>query len=400
MQVTVLAGRLVEAKAALDKLVRRAAKFGDVVSYKVGQAYVEQRTGALGHKYKVTVFPIDLEGVGINAGRFQFMAKLEFVNGEVMTNTVPGVEDLDRRFRTATNVCEHCNTIRRRNALYVVKELTTGKQIQVGHNCLRDFTGIDSPERVAAKFNWIHELKEWDEEHCGGRRLFEEELVEILAWSAVAIRAYGWMARSAVVEGEKCTSAMVSLMLNSLYWPHNEDEKKIIAKLKAMRKPEDNEMAFQAIDWVRSNQGDSDYIHNLVIACKEDLVTSAKLVGIIVSAMAAYQRDMEMLAKRRLANAEMQKSEYQGKVKDKLSELQVRVQSIRGYDSMYGYVRVYTFVDDNANLYVWKTSAGFEVNVGEMLSLKGTIKEHSEYKGVKQTVLTRVSLQSIRKEAA
>ena len=62
------------------------------------------------------------------------------------------------------------------------------------------------------------------------------------------------------------------------------------------------------------------------------------------------------------------------------------------------------FVDDDGNVYVWKTSKdmGYCVNgywqefeKGSRLTLTGKIKDHKEYKGVKQTMLTRCKYQQM-----
>lgn len=59
---------------------------------------------------------------------------------------------------------------------------------------------------------------------------------------------------------------------------------------------------------------------------------------------------------------------------------------------------IYTFKDDSGNVFVWKTSSFLDRETerglrpyeeGDRLILRGTVKEHSEYKGIKQTVLTR-----------
>ena len=46
-------------------------------------------------------------------------------------------------------------------------------------------------------------------------------------------------------------------------------------------------------------------------------------------------------------------------------------------------------------IFTWKTGAYIEseyVNTGKTLTLKGTIKEHSKFKGEKQTELTRCKI--------
>ena len=44
------------------------------------------------------------------------------------------------------------------------------------------------------------------------------------------------------------------------------------------------------------------------------------------------------------------------------------------------------FIDVNDNIYTWKTTKVFKDGV---TSLTGTVKTHNDYKGIKQTELTR-----------
>ncbi len=56
-----------------------------------------------------------------------------------------------------------------------------------------------------------------------------------------------------------------------------------------------------------------------------------------------------------------------------------------GMTTMY----VHTFKDADGNVLVWKTQNGVDLNYGENVVIKGTVKNHSEYKDEKQTELTR-----------
>lgn len=56
-----------------------------------------------------------------------------------------------------------------------------------------------------------------------------------------------------------------------------------------------------------------------------------------------------------------------------------------GTDTMY----IHTFKDADGNVFIWKTQKFLDLNYGEPVILKGTIKNHSEYKDEKQTELTR-----------
>lgn len=88
------------------------------------------------------------------------------------------------------------------------------------------------------------------------------------------------------------------------------------------------------------------------------------------------------------------KSQHIGAVGDKI-ETEVtlerrawfEVPSFGGWGTETKYI--FTFRDDQGNALIWKTTKGLVYERGERLNLKGTIKEHSEYDGEKQTVLTR-----------
>ncbi len=91
---------------------------------------------------------------------------------------------------------------------------------------------------------------------------------------------------------------------------------------------------------------------------------------------------------------EQKESNYFGNVGDKV-ELIVTLDFIAYWESIYGTTYVYNFVDADGNVFVWKTSKGTAIENKKQVALKGTIKEHSEYKGVKQTTLTRCKVTAI-----
>ena len=72
---------------------------------------------------------------------------------------------------------------------------------------------------------------------------------------------------------------------------------------------------------------------------------------------------------------------------------------------MYGMVTIYKFLDENGNILIWKTASNLEkiivvdgekefenIQRGETIKIKATIKEHSEYNGSKQTLVNRVKV--------
>lgn len=70
-----------------------------------------------------------------------------------------------------------------------------------------------------------------------------------------------------------------------------------------------------------------------------------------------------------------------------------RISTFETHFTYYGETNyIYSFVDENGNTLVWKTSSFKEIAEGESYTIQGKIKEHSEYKGDKQTILTRCKI--------
>lgn len=93
-------------------------------------------------------------------------------------------------------------------------------------------------------------------------------------------------------------------------------------------------------------------------------------------------------------------SEYIGNVGDKI-EMPVTFWKLATYKvkAFGGYYNrdepametkyIYSFIDESGNCLIWNTTSFNELTAGDKLKLKGTIKGHKEYKGIKQTELQR-----------
>lgn len=88
-------------------------------------------------------------------------------------------------------------------------------------------------------------------------------------------------------------------------------------------------------------------------------------------------------------------SEYVGSVGDKITA-NVTVERIGSYIANVTYdgilTYVITFKDEDGNVFVWRTATYVEFEQGDKLTIKGTVKEHSLYRNVKQTRLVRVKV--------
>lgn len=119
----------------------------------------------------------------------------------------------------------------------------------------------------------------------------------------------------------------------------------------------------------------------------------------------AYEAKMEAERLRKEAEeaaikAQKAISQHVGQVGDKI-DITATYDHSAWFDFKLGWTTetmyIHTFKDPDGNTLVWKTSSNSlpELDEGDKVQIKGTIKEHNEYKDEKQTVLTRCK---IRKE--
>lgn len=66
------------------------------------------------------------------------------------------------------------------------------------------------------------------------------------------------------------------------------------------------------------------------------------------------------------------------------------------YSTQFGVMFIYKMIYNSA-IFVWKTSKYLGIDdSGEEVNLVGTIKEHSEFRGVKQNMLVRCKVEIIK----
>lgn len=91
---------------------------------------------------------------------------------------------------------------------------------------------------------------------------------------------------------------------------------------------------------------------------------------------------------------DMVESQYVGEIGDKLVGIPVVLESKRKFDSAYGESNIFLF-NMNGNILVWITKLNVAAEIGSHMRLSGTIKEFKEFRGCKQTRVTRCKITDI-----
>jgi len=315
----------------------------------------------------------------------------EFLGDAVgaIVKTVPGV-DLPAHLRAdrvdATH-CEHCSTNRRRKDTFACSHVD-GRWVQVGRQCLRDFLGHASPESLAKGAEHLLDAVGACEEFegdCGEpwTALYHGE--SYLSYVAGAIRSCGWVSKAAANER---TPATAGIALHEMTRKPNQGR-----PLFSVR-DEDCETARAALQWSQAwlaGDGLNDYQLNMRAALGSGVV-SHRTMGIVASLIAAHRREIG----RALERKREAQSVHVGTVKVRREFVLTLVRET-GWESDYGYTNLYTFADPDGNCIIWKTGNSLRadhepVRQGDTIKVKATVKEHSTYRGVAQTVVTRAKV--------
>ena len=97
---------------------------------------------------------------------------------------------------------------------------------------------------------------------------------------------------------------------------------------------------------------------------------------------------------------EISKSEYVGNVGDKFTKWELTFDKMLSFETKYGFTNMMKFLDKDENVVVWYTQKSTreishnarDLQKGDKVTLKGTIKEHKMYGLEKQTIITRCKL--------
>lgn len=102
----------------------------------------------------------------------------------------------------------------------------------------------------------------------------------------------------------------------------------------------------------------------------------------------------DIIAEAKASLKAQSRSEWVGLEKEKITDLPVVLKKVSGYQTRFGWSNIYTFMNGD-NVIVWFTSSNPHLEVEQSYLLSATIKTHSEFRGEKQTIITRAKAKEI-----
>ena len=331
---------------------------------------------------------VEAEGIA-RINDWRFIASVERTDNGNIINKAVDVE-VPERYYTSLPVCEHCKTNRARRDTYIVQNEKTGEFKQVGRNCLCDYTHGMNAESVASFLSFFDDVLQYESyEGCSHFGVYIKTL-EVLQYASETIRHFGYLPSSESRSTADRTREYYGLEHGWFSRSYPDYVQSLKDEMSACNFNADSKEAVEevkgALAWLDEQSEDNNYMHNLKTACSLNYCKEHHF-GLLVSLFPTYNKDLVRQAKRK-AEAEAEKvSEYVGKVGDRIEISVASATCLTSWDTDFGTCRLYKFVDQNGNIFVWKTSSWFDTD--HVKTVKGTVKDHKTFRDAKQTELTR-----------
>lgn len=286
--------------------------------------------------------------------------------------------------------CDHCQTNRKRTDTFVCLH-EDGTIKQVGRNCLMDFLGVD-PATLVARLGWEKAIRAIgdEDELSGGWRESEVGTGAYLAMVACCIRLDGWVSKKMAEEQQRVATAQTAMSYcRPSQWMLTTAEGQ---KELALHTPTeaDLEQARLAQLWARNLPGGNDFERNIRLVAGADLI-GRRTEGFAAAIVSGYVRECGVVAR---ANAPQGTSEWLGAPKAKV-EVTVTVTKALFRQGDFGVSVWYVMVTDTGSVVTWSASKDAGLKEGDRAKVAGTVKAQSEYRGTKQTALTRCSVEKV-----
>ena len=378
----ITAYHLKEIQAQFAKLNRRAAKLGvDPMGLVVtGESKLGYFMDETGKKCSFELIEIDVTGCTPKLSGWNFIAKLEHGKSNIVS-TLPGI-DVPEEYWTCEPACQHCNTKHRRKVSFIIEKDSVYRQ--VGRNCLADY--MDSEDAVAvvelfSRFSKAIMSAEYDDDDDMDRPRVAREnqmvgIEDFLNGVLLTVHHFGYLNKANAEAVNKPATCHLSWE-----WCVNEPKNMISKAQKEEPAKLAKGLENEVVEWIKTLDASNQYYHNLK-ALLERPGVCYKHIGLLASAVPAWRK----------ANERMMKapSEWIGEVK-KRETFKLNFLSDYVCDTEWGTLHIMRFALGD-NIVVWKTTNPCNIEIGDTVELKATVKEHSTFKGAKQTVITRAKL--------
>lgn len=414
----------------IERLQRRANKL-DVQPPSWVELHIDERevrhhfaSGAVGPWFYDRWLTVGIRTAPVRLSGWRMVAVLQHAPAGNIVRSIDESLSLPIIYRTCGAFCDHCKKSRRRKDTYVVYNDETGEFMRVGKSCLADFTseeeGLGAIPLLSSLVRIMGDLDELD--GYAGRGKPYADMGSFMAHVCAYARVDGFLTRSSVQNtGSQSTSDSAFALVAGLL----SDRAESIERRRIQITAADRERAAEVLAWARAIEDtSSNYLHNLKVSASFTNV-EARDAGIVASAYKAHAREQEKAAQQQMVSQGILGQRHFGNPGDKIGRklskkdreagksafpaMKGKIVKVYSSEGAFGVSTMFKFHVENdgqVDIFVWWSSSrtcydsGETMDAGDEVEIIGTIKRHKDFKGIKETELTRAVVNLISKAAA
>jgi hypothetical protein len=380
----------------MDKFSKRAAKLGIEFGYTlesktIGTYSVKDSFGeTVKHYYEIFNYSVYGESPVING--YSFLAKIEPFEGVNLIHSHNNDYDFSS-YENANLTCEHCRVNRMRNFYYLVLNESTGEVKMLGGNCLAQYIAQPNAEEIASFYADCLGLddsmaEDMEENFKNHSRDFLVNISEFLAYGINSVNNHGY------TSSKNSDMYKLSTKDSTIQDYFSVGIERIIISEDLVNQASNMIQVITTALTAKLESNNDNLLTNYENTLL-NILTIGKMkithAGYVVSIIPLYNRMME----EKVTKETTKQSEYIGTVGDKIANVSATVIKTSQFESGYGLTYIFTFQSDS-NILVWFSSNNVCDLGDNVIITKGTIKDHKEYNGTKQTIITRCKLETIK----
>jgi len=375
----------------IKELEKLAQKFNKKYSTLVTWTKTEKevmKTSTIGLTYPVTVcvYDITVKVPVIKWKGYEYVATLKKEIGDEKENQVFSMieEDFSPYFKAAFR-CDHCETHRFRKTVHLFRK-STGEELMIASTCSKEYFGIDVTNKICNLFSFfsngdvdgfLRGLTDlyWKKSHPFNKETFCKLCYGIITRDGHYIRGGG-------TTSEADHYMDLSLNLNSVSYVDN-----IRSEFGNVIKLAEKFDYQKMVDYWKGKKNQDTFTNNVCVAFE----MYRPQHGYLAWAVFDYMKNVEGFGKA----AEVPiNSNHVGEIGERIVT-EVKINNIRAMETSWGFTRLVEMIDKNGNVLNWWTSKDFEEEKGDTVKITGTVKDHGEFRGVKNTVIKNCKMEKV-----
>lgn len=343
----------------------------------------------------VEVVDIEINNPVVSLNGWSFLAIIEHSKvGNIIMKKLYDIE-VPEQYLNSDTYCEHCNTDRYRKYTYLVYKQDTKEIHQVGSTCLTAYLGFDASLLMAHAtfFTTLNDLMNTEHEKMGKRGIEAQELETFLKRTICYTQKFGYVSAK---KAREHNSNNVNNDDNYNYlsatgtdvWLMEYTRSQMNCIKDSIDTDETKETYAKIIEWVKGLENKSDYIHNIKVLVDRGFVTyktattAASIVGIYF-----VNTNKKKVESKKISN-------HFGNLKERI-DVDMVLKTATSFEGKFGTSTCYRFETIDGNIAVWFT-ASVRLEEGKRYVGKATISKHDDFKGSKQTIITRCKLTEVK----